>query len=103
MAWYDTIGQILAALPVDKAAEVLNGMNNSNEMVAQVNSMLYQVQRDPSSASQVATQIMAMKGVPGIVRDLAGGLPQAARDPSGTALTIQIAQIQSALPRSRWF
>ncbi len=103
MAWYDSIGQILAALPVDKAADVINGMNNSNEMVAQVNSLLYQVQRDPASASQVATQIIAMDGVPGVVRDLAGGLPNAAKDPSGLALTIQISQIQSALPRSRWF
>lgn len=106
MAWYDTLGEVvgkLATTDPSAAGQLIDHITGSNEMVGQVNSLLLQVQRDPGSASQVATTIIGMKGIPGIVRDLAGGLPQAAKDPSGLALQMTIAQIQSALPRSRWF
>lgn len=103
MAWYDTLGEVISKLPSDSASTLIDHIAGSNEMVAQVNSLLLQVQRDPSSASNVATAIVGMKGVPGIVRDLAGNLPMAARDTTGVALMLTVSQIQSALPRSRWF
>lgn len=103
MAWYDTLGDILSKLPTDKVGEVISGMQNSNEMVAQINSMLMQVQRNPESAGDVSIAIIGMRGVPGLVRDLAQHLPNAAKDPNPLGLTMLVAQIQSALPRSRWF
>lgn len=98
MAWYDTLAEVVARNP-----DVLGHITNSNEMVSQVNALLLQVQRDPSSASHVSVEITTMKGIPSLVRDLASGLPAAARDQSGIALPMLVAQIQSALPRSRWF
>lgn len=103
MPWYDTLADVVNKLAPEDRGGLLNHITNSNEMVAQINALLLQVQRDPASASAVATQIIGMKGVPAIVRDLAGNLPQAARDASGMQLTFLVSQIQSALPRSRWF
>jgi hypothetical protein len=103
MAWYDTLGEVISRLPAQDASGLIDHITGSNEMVAQVNSLLLQVQRDPASASNVASAIIGMKGVPGIVRDLAGNLPSAAKDQSGVAMMLLISQIQSALPRSRWF
>jgi hypothetical protein len=101
--WYDTLGEVISRLPAQDASGLIDHITGSNEMVAQVNSLLLQVQRDPASASNVASAIIGMKGVPGIVRDLAGNLPSAAKDQSGVAMMLLISQIQSALPRSRWF
>ena len=82
----------------------LTRLKTDNELVGQVNSMLSQVQRNPASASQVATQIISMRGVPGVVRDMVQNLPQAAADPSGLALTMMITQIQSQMSQRRgWF
>lgn len=98
MAWYDALADVISKNP-----DLLPVMRNSNEMVSQINTLLLQVQRDPSSASQVATAIATMDGCPAVVRDLASNLPQAAKDQSGITMTMLISQIQSALPRSRWF
>lgn len=103
MAWYDTLGEVISKLPAESAGQLIDHVVGSNEMVSQVNSLLLQVQRDPSSASQVSTAIIGMKGIPSVVRDLAGNLPMAAKDPTGLQLAMMVAQIQSALPRSRWF
>jgi hypothetical protein len=95
MAWYDTLGEVISRLPSQDAGALIDHITGSNEMVAQVNSLLLQVQRDPASASNVATAIVGMKGVPGIVRDLASNLPAAAKDPSGVALMLTVSQIQN--------
>lgn len=101
MAWYDTLADVINKLNPTDAGNLLDHITNSNEMVAQVNALLLQVQRDPASASTVATQIISIRGVPSVVRDLAGNLPAAAANP--VTLTMLVSQIQSALPRSRWF
>lgn len=104
MAWYETLADMLSKVPADKVAEVVGGMQNSNETVAQINVLLGQLQRNPSMAGQISAQIIGMKGIPGIVRDYASELPEAATaDPTGLRLAMKISQIQSALPRSRWF
>lgn len=103
MAWYDTLGTVISKLDPNSASQLIDHITGSNEQVAQVNALLSQVARNPETASNVATQIISMKGIPGIVRDLAGDLPTAAKEPTGLALQMKIAQIQSALPRSRWF
>jgi hypothetical protein len=102
MGILDTIGDVVAGLDPSKVADFVNGLSSKNEMVAQVNSLLLQVQRDPASASQVSTSIITMRGIPGVVRDLAGQLPVAARDASGVQLAILVSQIQMSLPHSRW-
>ncbi len=103
MSWYDSLGEVISKLDPASAGQLIDHITSSNEVVAQVNALLLQVQRDPTSASGVATQIIGMRGVPAVVRDLAGNLPQAAKDPSGVTMAMLVAQIQSALPRSRWF
>lgn len=101
MAWYDTIGTVISKLDSDSAGALVDHMWNSNAMVAKVNNLLMQVAQNPESAQHVSTAIMTMDGVPPVVAQMAGNLPLVAKD--RVQLAMLTAQMQSALPRSRWF
>lgn len=102
--FFDVFKQVLDVLPADKAGELIGSLKSDNELIAQVNSLLITVQNEPEAAGDVARQIIAMRGVPGVVRDMVQQLPRAAKDPSGVSLTMLVTSIQSQMSQRRgWF
>lgn len=110
--FFDVLMKMAEVMPVEKVAELAGSLKNDNELVAQVTSMLNQVRDDPQSARQVATAIIGMRGVPGVVRDMVGRLPKAAEaavanpnDPVGLmSLEMLITGIQNQMTQRRgWF
>lgn len=74
---------------------LLTHTSSTGAMVNQVQALLLQLQQNPQNASMIATSIIALPGVPSAVISLAGGLPEAAKDP--TSLSVLSTQITAAL------
>lgn len=71
---------------------LLGHSNAASAVVNQVLALLFQLQQNPQNATAIASSIVALPGVPSSVINLAGGLPEAAKDPASlSTLSMQIA------------
>ena len=105
--FFDALKSVIEIIPAEKAAELIGSLRTDNETVGQVVALLNTVRDNPESASQVATTIISMRGIPGAVRDMVGRLPKAASlaaQDNGLSLEMLITSIQSQMSQRRgWF